>query len=42
MRDLHRLPRQGDRQPWLHTQDYWADKDELPSAPIDDGSLRFS
>jgi cation diffusion facilitator CzcD-associated flavoprotein CzcO len=42
MRDLHRLPRQGDRQPWLHTQDYWADKDQLPSAPIDDGSLRFS
>ncbi len=42
MRDLHRLPRQGDRQPWLHTQDYWADKDELPAASIDDGSLRFS
>jgi len=41
-RGLHLLPRQGDRQPWLHTQDYWRDKDELPAAPFDDGSLRFA
>ena len=41
MRDEHRLTRQGDRQPWRHTQDYWADKDELPAAAIDDGTLRY-
>ncbi|MEZ5740332.1 MAG: hypothetical protein R3E68_13355 [Burkholderiaceae bacterium] len=35
------LPRQGDHQPWLHTQDYWTEKDELPEAPLDDGSLSF-
>ena len=42
MRGLHLMPRQGDKQPWIHTQDYWLDKDELPQAPLDDGSLRFS
>ena len=42
MRGMHLMPRQGDKQPWLHTQDYWRDKDELPNAPLDDGSLRFS
>jgi len=40
-RGLHLMPRQGDRQPWLHTQDYWRDKDELPEASFDDGTLRF-
>lgn len=41
MRGMHLLPHQGDRQPWVHTQDYWRDKDELPNAPLDDGSLRY-
>jgi hypothetical protein len=42
MRGMHLMPRQGDKQPWLHTQDYWRDKDELPEASLDDGTLRFS
>ncbi len=37
MRSMHLLPRQGDHQPWLHTQDYWSEKDELPAADLDDG-----
>ncbi len=41
-RGMHLLPCQGDRQPWLHTQDYWTEKDELPAADLDDGSLRYS
>ena len=41
MRSLNLMPRQGDREPWLHTQDYWRDRDELPVAPLDDGALRF-
>ncbi|MEM9566592.1 MAG: NAD(P)/FAD-dependent oxidoreductase, partial [Actinomycetota bacterium] len=41
MRSLHLLPKQGDRQPWLHTQDYMTDKDELPVADLDDGALVF-
>ena len=41
LRGQHLLPRQGDRAPWLHSQDYWSERDELPVAPLDDGSLQF-
>ena len=41
MRGLHLLPQQGDRMPWLHTQDYWSEKDELPVADLDDGALQY-
>lgn len=41
MRSLDILPRQGDRQPWVMTQDYYQDRDDLPSADLDDGSLVF-
>jgi cation diffusion facilitator CzcD-associated flavoprotein CzcO len=40
-RSMHLLPRQGDREPWQHTQDYWTDKDQLPEADLDDGTLEF-
>jgi cation diffusion facilitator CzcD-associated flavoprotein CzcO len=40
-RGLHQLPHQGDRQPWLHLQDYAADKEELPRAALDDGTLVY-
>ncbi len=41
-RGIARLPRQGSHAPWLHSQDYWAEKDELPAADLDDGSLRYA
>jgi cation diffusion facilitator CzcD-associated flavoprotein CzcO len=41
MRSLKALPRQGDRQPWVMTQDYYRDQDDLPSADLDDGTLVF-
>ncbi|MGI9599485.1 MAG: flavin-containing monooxygenase [Acidimicrobiales bacterium] len=41
MRSLHLMPKQGDREPWVHTQDYWSDKDVLPVVDFDDGNLRF-
>jgi hypothetical protein len=41
MRGLHLLPRQGDRQPWIHNQDYWTEKDELPAADLEDGALVY-
>jgi monooxygenase len=40
-RGVHLLPRQGDRMPWRHTQDYWSDKDDLPGADLDDGTLVY-
>lgn len=41
MRSLHLMPKQGDRPPWQHTQNYWIEKDELPAADLDDGALVF-
>ena len=40
-RSMHLMPKQGDHDPWRHTQDYWTEKDELPSADLDDGALTF-
>ncbi len=41
MRGMHLLPKQGDRDPWRHTQDYWSEKNELPIADLDDGALVY-
>jgi cation diffusion facilitator CzcD-associated flavoprotein CzcO len=41
MRSIHLLPKQGDRVPWSHSQDYYAEKDELPNADLDDGTLVY-
>lgn len=35
------LPRQGDREPWINTQSYGADKKFIAKAPIVDGVMRF-
>lgn len=40
-RSLDILPKQGDRQPWLLTQDYFQDRNDLPAADLDDGTLVF-
>ena len=40
-RGMRLLPRQGDRLPWRHSQDYWSEKDELPAADLDDGALVY-
>ena len=41
-RSMHQLPRQGDHAPWVHLQDYRKEKDDLPAAALDDGSLIFN
>jgi cation diffusion facilitator CzcD-associated flavoprotein CzcO len=41
-RSLHLMPKQGDRDPWRFTQDYWREKHEFPVADLDDGALRYS
>lgn len=42
MRALERLPKQGDRQPWVMTQDYFDDRVTLPAADLEDGTLIYS
>ena len=41
-RDMHRFPRQGDRNPWRNTQDYGEDRKIVKHAPLDDGVLELS
>jgi monooxygenase len=41
-RVMHLFPRQGDREPWLNTQNYAADRKMIRHAPLEDGVLTFS
>lgn len=36
MRDMHLLPKRGDKREWQHTQDYLLDRDEFPAIDLDD------
>jgi hypothetical protein len=40
-RGIHLLPRQGSQGPWRHRQEYALDKDELPLADLEDGTLVY-
>jgi len=42
MRSMHLMPKQGEHDPWVFTQDYWREKDEFPVADLDDGALVYS
>ena len=39
MRGMHLLPKRGDKPEWMHNQDYWAEKDEIPAIDLDDGAF---
>ena len=41
MRDMHRLPKRGSKREWQHTQDYWAEKDEIPAIDLDDAAFVY-
>jgi cation diffusion facilitator CzcD-associated flavoprotein CzcO len=40
-RGMHLMPRSGDKPEWQHTQDYWGEKDSLPTAFLSDACLKF-
>ena len=42
VRGMHLMPQQGSHEPWLHTQDYELERKTLPTADLDDGTLKFS
>jgi cation diffusion facilitator CzcD-associated flavoprotein CzcO len=42
LRDLHRLPRRGEKREWQHTQDYWREKDEFPAIDLDGPEFRYA
>ena len=41
-RGLHLLPKQGDRDPWQHGHEYWADREIFDTCDLDDPRLRYS
>ena len=41
-RIMHKFPKQGDREPWLNTQNYRLDKKMIRDGSIDDGVMTFS
>lgn len=41
MRSLHLMPQQTDSQPWKLETDYFTERDLLPTADLNDGSLQF-
>lgn len=41
-RGIHLMPKQGDHEPWVFTQDYWYEKDALPAVDLEDGALKYS
>ena len=41
MRDMHLLPKRGDKPEWQHSQDYWAEKDEIPAIDLDDPAFVY-
>jgi cation diffusion facilitator CzcD-associated flavoprotein CzcO len=41
MRDMHLLPRRGDKPEWQHSQDYWAEKDQFPAIDLDDAAFVY-
>ncbi|MYH88068.1 MAG: NAD(P)/FAD-dependent oxidoreductase [Acidimicrobiaceae bacterium] len=41
-RAMHLLPRQGDREPWLNTQNYLRDRKFIGRQPVDDDVMEFT
>jgi monooxygenase len=39
---MHLFPKQGDREPWINTQDYRRDKKMFHNDTFDNGALVFS
>ena len=41
-RDMDRMPRQGDREPWINPQNYTRDRKMFRKSPVDDGVMQFT
>jgi cation diffusion facilitator CzcD-associated flavoprotein CzcO len=42
MRDMHRLPKRGDKPEWQHSQDYWAEKDQFSAIDLADAAFVYA
>ena len=42
MRDMHLLPKRGDKPEWQHSQDYWAEKDQFAAIDLADAAFVYA
>jgi len=42
MRNMHLLPKRGNKPEWQHSQDYWTEKDEFAAIDLDDAAFVYS
>ncbi|MGB6399597.1 MAG: NAD(P)/FAD-dependent oxidoreductase [Bradyrhizobium sp.] len=42
MRDMHLLPKRGDKPEWQHSQDYWAEKDQFLAIDLADAAFVYA
>ena len=40
-RGVHLMPKRGDKVEWQHTQNYWAEKDQIPAIDLDDQAFIY-
>lgn len=42
MRSMHLLPKRGDKAEWMHNQDYWSERNEIPAIDLDGSEFNYS
>lgn len=42
MRNMHLLPKRGDKPEWQHNQDYWTERKEFPDIDLDDAAFVYT
>ncbi len=42
LRGMHLLPKRGEGAEWAHTQDYWTEKNQLPTIDLDDQVFHYA
>ena len=40
-RSMHLMPSRGDKPEWMHNQDYWAEREEIPAIDLDSAEFRY-
>lgn len=40
-RSMHLMPKRGDKPEWMHNQDYWKEKEEIPVINLDDAAFAY-
>jgi cation diffusion facilitator CzcD-associated flavoprotein CzcO len=41
MRNMHLLPKRGDKPEWQHTQDYWAEREDIPAIDLEAAEFHY-